>query len=81
MKRMFGLMPNNEVEKEKQYIDHNGYTIGIQAGKKGWTIIWADGGTTYKDIVATTDENFNEAYTRLTSMEGFEDVKEKEIKV
>ena len=76
MKRMFGLMPSNEVDKRKWYKDKLGLRIGIEAGKKGWTILWADGGTIYKDNIATVEDNFNEAYKKLTSMEGFEDIKE-----
>lgn len=77
MVRLFGMMPSNKVEKEKWYLDHNNLTIGVQAGKYGWTIMWADGGTTYKDIDATTEENFNEAINLLKE-KGFKNLKEKE---
>ena len=71
MNRMFGMMPNNEVEKEKWYLDQYGLTIGVQAGPHGWTIMWADDGTTYRDIDATTDENFQMALDTLKE-KGFE---------
>lgn len=65
MNRMFGMMPRNEVEKEKWYLDDVDLQIGVQAGPHGWTIMWADNSTTYKDINATTEENFNEALQTL----------------
>lgn len=79
MVRLFGMMPSKEVEKEKWYKDDLGLSIGIQAGPHGWTIMWADGGTTYKDIDATTEENFNEAINSLKE-KGFKNLKEKEDK-
>lgn len=60
MKRFAGMMPREEIKKEKHY---NGGTIIAQAGPNGWTVIWADHGTDYKDNVATTDENFQQALT------------------
>ena len=59
MRRLFGMMPSAEIEIEKTYKDSNGLKVGIQAGKNGWTILWSDGGTTYKDEVHTAEENFN----------------------
>lgn len=82
MKRMFGMMPSADVELEKSYRDRNGLRVTIQAGPKGWTIIWADGGTTYKDVEATTEENFAEAKAEADShMELFEDTTPKSYDV
>ena len=61
MKRFFGMMPSVEIEKEVRYRDKNHLSITIQAGPHGWTVIYADGGTNYKDIDASTEENFKEA--------------------
>lgn len=62
MKRMFGMMPSNEVEMCESYKDKSGLTVKIEAGKHGWTIMWADGGSDYKDVDAESAlENFNEA--------------------
>lgn len=62
MKRFFGMMPSSEIEIEKHYIDNNGYKITIQAGTNGWTIIYADSSSEFKDVTRTTTENFKEAY-------------------
>ena len=59
MKRFFGMMPTSEIEIEKILTDDNGMKVRIQAGPNGWTILWADGGSTYKDEVHTTEENYN----------------------
>lgn len=50
MKRMFGMMPSSEVELRESYKDNFGLTVIIEAGKHGWTIMWADGGSDYKDV-------------------------------
>jgi hypothetical protein len=60
MKRMFGLMPANEVEIEKNFLGGERKII-IQAGKKGWTIIWADGSTDYRNFDDSGENNFNSA--------------------
>lgn len=60
MKRFAGMMPREEIKKEKHYKSEDG-TIIAQAGPNGWTVIWADHGTNYKDNVATTEENFQQA--------------------
>ena len=62
MKRFFGMMPSKEVEMEKEYVDKNNSKILIQAGKNGWTVIYADNSTSYKDVEGETLDNFNEAY-------------------
>ena len=62
MKRFAGMMPREEIKKEKHYKCEDG-TIIAQAGPNGWTVIWADNGTNYKDNVATTEENFQSALT------------------
>ena len=59
MKRFFGMMPTSEVEIEKRYKDKNDHKITIQAGPNGWSILWADGGSTWKDEENSADENFN----------------------
>lgn len=62
MRRYFGLMPNSEVSIEKSYKDKHDLTVRLQAGEHGWTIIWADGGTTYNDVDDTPENNFKKAY-------------------
>ena len=67
MKRFFGMMPSSEIEMTKKYEDENGLIITIDAGPRGWTIIYADGSITYKDVDSTTEENFKEAYNFLSN--------------
>lgn len=62
MRRFFGMMPSSEIEVERYYNDKDDYRIIIQAGVNGWTIIYADSSTQFKDITASTKENFNTAY-------------------
>lgn len=67
MNRFFGMMPSSEIELEEHYIDKNGYTIIIQAGVHGWTIIYADSSSDFKDINKSSDENFKDAYTKAAT--------------
>ena len=86
MKRFFGMMPVNEIKKEKRYRDSNNMVVRIQAGPHGWTIIFADSSTKFKDINATkfkdinaaTEENFDEAYNVASDILGYlrEDISE-----
>ena len=68
MNRMFGLMPSNEIEKERSFKDSNGLKIMIQAGPNGWTIMCADGSSKWNDGKATTEENFERAF-KIAEME------------
>lgn len=63
MKRFFGLMPREEIEYEKEFLDCTGHiTILIQAGPNGWTIARGDGSADWEDIQDTTENNFEKAY-------------------
>ena len=53
------MMPSNEIEIERILVDDYGLKITIQAGPNGWTILWADGASTYKDEVHSAEENYN----------------------
>ena len=66
MKRMFGMMPVDEIEKEERYEDTIGLKITIQAGPNGWSILYADSSSEWKDCVSTTEDNFNDAYKVAT---------------
>ena len=65
MNRFFGMMPSNEIEMQKTFVDDLGLKIEIQAGKNGWTILYADSSSTYNDIIDTVENNFNSALTQL----------------
>ena len=70
MRRFFGMMPSNEIEISKDFKDKNNYFVTIQAGPNGWTILWADGGSTYKDEEHSAQENFDIAYKTAVEMVG-----------
>lgn len=67
MRRFMGLMPRTEIEIEKVYKDNLGMKLTIQAGPRGWTILWADKGSNFKDYdkegdpVRTAEQNLEEA--------------------
>ena len=67
MKRFFGMMPSSEVEISKTFKDDCGFKDIIQAGKKGWTIIYADYSTEYKDVEDSAENNFKSALSVLKS--------------
>lgn len=70
MKRFFGMMKAEDVEKEKVYKAETSGKIIVQAAPGGWTIIWSDGGSDHKDYDSgdrTTEENFQEALNLLES--------------
>lgn len=70
MNRFMGLMPSCNVEKIESFKDKYGYTITIEAGPEGWTIIYADHSTDYSDNKTTTEENFKTAYEYANSKLG-----------
>lgn len=62
MKRFMGMMPSSEVKKEQRFKVGDGQlTVTVQAGENGWTILYADSSSEYKDVVDTTENNFNKA--------------------
>lgn len=68
MKRFFGMMPLSEIEYDKTFkVGENKLEVSIQAGKRGWTIIYTDASTEYQDIEDTAENNFMKAYDVLKS--------------
>lgn len=67
MVRFFGLMPSSCVKKQTVFVDEYGEKIIIQAGDEGWSIIYQNGASQYKDFEASTIENFNYAYEIVKS--------------
>lgn len=65
MKRFMGMMPSSEVKKQKRFDTGNGMIATIQAGEKGWTILFADSSSEHKNIEDTTENNFNSALKQL----------------
>ena len=67
MKRMFGVMPQSEVAAEKTFScgPESWNKVTIQAGPNGWSILYADGSSTFRDIVAPTEENLASAVALL----------------
>ena len=71
MKRFFGMMPSSEVKREERFkVGVGQLTVTIQAGENGWTILYADSSSEYKDEVDTIDNNFNKAMNVLKSQFG-----------
>ena len=56
------MMPINEIEIEKIFIDKNNYKILIQAGKNGWSVLWGDYSSFHYDEVNTAESNYLKAY-------------------
>jgi topoisomerase IA-like protein len=73
MRRFMGMMPMAEVEKQQSFKDRDGYCIMVQAGPNGWTIIWGDYSTDYRDVTATTTVNWQAALDYLAN-KGFKDL-------
>jgi hypothetical protein len=62
------MMPSSEVKREERFkVGMNQLVVKIQAGENGWTIIYADSSSEYKDEVNTTDENFKKAMEVLNT--------------
>jgi len=71
MKRFMGMMPMDEIAREQSFKDQSGFRITVQAGPNGWTVLWADHSSDYKDVTATTEANWKMALAYLAS-KGFE---------
>ena len=62
------MMPSTEIKREEQFkVGVGQLTVTIQAGENGWTILYADNSSEYKDEVDTTNNNFNKAMKMLKS--------------
>ena len=70
MNRFYGLMPSNEITISKIYKDLNGLTVHIDAGPKGWTVIYADGTTEFKDEELPDTQNLKNAYNNAVNCLG-----------
>lgn len=60
-------MPAADIEISKTYKDQYGKHITIEAGKTGWSVLWADGGTDYKQVEDTAENNFQKAIDLIKS--------------
>lgn len=70
MNRFFGMMPRDCVEIIKGFKDSSGLSVIIEAGPKGWTIMWADHSADYRDEEDTSENNFNKAYNAAVDAVG-----------
>lgn len=70
MQRFMGMMPSSKIKIEERFRDAIGLKITIQAGETGWSILYADGSSEYKDVDDTVDNNFNNALNYLKSVLG-----------
>ena len=58
IKRFGGLMPVDDIEKEQVFTYNEDDGLRIQAGPKGWSIIYDDGSSEWKDNDASANKNF-----------------------
>ena len=66
-----GMMPSSEVKKQKRFkVGVGQLKVTIQAGEKGWTILFADGSSEYQDVEDTTEDNFKSAFKQLNKYFG-----------
>lgn len=71
MERFMGLMPNSEVKREEQFkVGINQLKVTVQAGERGWTILYADYSSCFGDVDDTTDNNFDKAMKILNKQFG-----------
>jgi hypothetical protein len=62
MDRFMGMMPSSEVKREERFkVGMSQLIVTIQSGENGWTILYADGSSEYRDEFDTTDNNFNKS--------------------
>ena len=72
-----GMMPVSEIKIEKTYKDDLGFSIIIQAGEHGWTILFSDGSSIYDDIDNTPEDNLKLALEKLrTHIHSFKEIEE-----
>ena len=62
MKREYDLLPIYELYIVGIYKNKNNRRVILEAGTKGWTVVYEDGTVAYKDINASKEENFASAY-------------------
>lgn len=75
MQRFMGLMPLDEIKKEKAFrVGKDQWRVLIQAGENGWTIVFDDYSTRYQNVADTTENNFETALKVLKEI--FTDVNE-----
>lgn len=73
------MMPSSEVEKEQKFTDGYNSTVTVQAGKNGWTVLYADSSSEYADVEDTTENNFDAAVKVLKGhFLGAEPIEQKE---
>lgn len=65
MKRMFGMMPSNEVEIEKRFHTGSGLYVTVQAGTNGWGILYADHSAEGQDVTDSAETNVERAVACL----------------
>lgn len=70
VKRFFGVMSVEDIETITLLRDVNGFYISIEAGPKGYSIIWADHSVDYEDVNDTTENNFKKAYNIIDEAVG-----------
>ena len=65
MRRFMGMMPKDEIKIEKVYKDSLDLKVIVQAGDHGWSILFADCSSIFKDVDDTPENNFEAALAEL----------------
>lgn len=65
MDRFMGMMPTNEIEKSETWQLIDGSHVFIDAGPNGWTVRFPNHSSIWKDVHATTEENYKSAVAAL----------------
>ena len=63
-------MSRDHVEISKSFKDSANFSVVIEAGSEGWSIIWADSGIDYRDEHDSAQNNFKKAYDMAVSTVG-----------
>lgn len=61
MKRYWGVMPADEIDKTLYFKEQNGANVIIDVGKNGWTVTFCDRSMIYKDTTKDILENLRDA--------------------
>jgi len=61
MKRYWGVMPGDEIDKTLYFKEENGTNVIIDVGKNGWTVTFCDRSMIYKDKTQDVLDNLRDA--------------------
>jgi hypothetical protein len=80
MQRFAGMMPSSDVTIKRTFDTGGGLKVIVEAGPKGWSILYADYSSEYKDVDAPAKDNFDAAMKVLTGHFPSLDVTDRSVK-